>query len=57
MRTSFFCPKCGNKYKDNDGKYLEKCNRNKKFTTNVNCLCGTKFFMTYNYKGDAVSFL
>jgi len=55
-KIDFGCPKCGKKYVDNDDKYLNRCNKNKNFSTRIKCECGSKFFMTYNYRGDAVTF-
>ncbi|MFW5847308.1 MAG: hypothetical protein ACOCVF_00115 [bacterium] len=52
----FNCPSCKKKYNDIDDKYLNRCNRNKSGFTKINCDCGNPFFMTYDYKGDAVSF-
>lgn len=53
---NFKCPHCNKKYSDVDDKYLNRCNRNKSYTTKINCECGKKFLMTYDYKGDAVGF-
>lgn len=52
----FRCPHCGKKYSDENDKYLDRCNKNKDFCTSIKCECGEKFKMTYNTKGDAVSF-
>ena len=52
----FNCPYCGKHYADDKDIYLNRCNRNKSGFTTINCDCGKKFGMTYNYKGDAVSF-
>ena len=56
-KTDFKCPTCENEYNDIDDKYLEKCERNKSGCTKIKCECGSPFYMTYNYMGDAVSFL
>ena len=53
----FACPECKKVYSDSEDKYLNRCNRNKNGSTRIKCDCGTLFYMTYNYKGDAVSFL
>lgn len=53
----FACPKCQKIYSDDKNIYLNRCNKNSKGYTKINCSCGQLFFMTYNYKGDAVSFL
>jgi hypothetical protein len=56
-KTDFECPTCKKKYNDRDDKYLERCQRNKQGITKIKCECGKPFFMTYNYMGDAVSFV
>jgi hypothetical protein len=56
-KTDFRCPNCNAKYSDADNKYSKRCNENKSWTTKINCKCGRPFFMTYNYMGDAVSFV
>jgi hypothetical protein len=56
-KTDFECPHCKAKYSDADDKYLKRCEKNKNWTTKINCKCGKPFFMTYDYKGDAVSFV
>jgi hypothetical protein len=53
----FYCPKCNKEYIDSDDKYLDRCNKNKNMSARIKCTCGQIFYMTYNYKGDAVSFL
>jgi len=53
----FECPTCKKKYSDYDDKYLKRCEKNKSYTTRINCICGKPFCMTFDYKGDAVSFL
>ena len=56
-KTKFSCPECGEEYNDTDDKYLNRCNKNKNFCTTVKCeSCGVKFGVTYDYKGDIVSF-
>jgi len=55
-KTSFSCPYCNKGYDDSNDKYLNRCNRNKYWLTNIKCDCGKIFFMTYNYMGEAVSF-
>ena len=52
----FNCPYCKKGYNDCDDKYVDKCNKNKGGYTKIKCSCGKIFGMTYNYKGDAVSF-
>lgn len=53
----FSCPKCKKVYSDNRDVYLNRCNKNVSGYTKIKCDCGTKFYMTYNYKGEAVSFM
>lgn len=53
----FKCPKCKKKYADTEDKYLNRCNKNKSGCTKIKCSCGQSFFMTYDQRGDAVSFL
>jgi predicted RNA-binding Zn-ribbon protein involved in translation (DUF1610 family) len=55
-KVDFNCPKCGKEYSDEDDKYLNRCEKNKNFRTNIKCKCGNSFYMTYNYMGNAVSF-
>ena len=56
-KTDFKCPTCEKQYNDRDDKYLDRCQNNKSGITKVKCECGKPFFMTYNYKVDAVSFV
>ena len=56
-KTDFYCPNCKKEYNDLDDKYLNRCLKSKRGFTKINCCCGTHFFMTYNYMGDAVSFI
>lgn len=53
----FKCPNCEKQYSDLFGKYIDRCNKNKSGCTKIKCSCGKSFFMTYDYRGDAVSFL
>lgn len=53
----FSCPICKKEYVDSEDKYLNRCNKNKSWCTKIKCSCGTSFYMTYDYRGDAVSFL
>lgn len=53
----FACPKCKKVYSDDKDIYLNRCNKNLNGCTKIKCDCGTNFYMTYNYQGDAVSFL
>jgi len=53
----FVCPKCKKLYSDIEDKYLNRCNKNQNRCTKIKCDCGQSFYMTYNYKGDAVSFI
>jgi len=55
-KIDFSCPYCNKIYSDVDDKYLNKCNKNKKFITKIKCTCNNIFYMTYNYMGNAVSF-
>jgi len=50
------CPYCGIDYYDEDDRYLNRINRNKRLYTSVKCLCGQKFYVTYDIKGDFVAF-
>lgn len=53
----FECPHCNKKYLDNNDKYLNRINNNKTWITKVKCLnCQNKFGLTYDYKGDFVTF-
>ena len=54
--VDFNCPFCGKEYSDADDKYLERCNRNKTGITTKTCLCGNRFGICYDYKGNMVSF-
>lgn len=56
-KTDFKCPHCKKEYSDADDKYLNRCEKNKNWATKIKCICGKPFFMTYDYKGDAVLFL
>ena len=53
----FACPKCQKIYSDSEDKYLNRCNKNKNGYAKIKCNCGQSFYMTYSYKGDAVSFM
>ena len=53
----FACPKCKKVYSDGEDKYLNRCNKNQNGYAKIKCDCGQSFCMTYNYKGDAVSFM
>ena len=55
-KTDFTCPYCGKQYNDDNDKYLDRCNKNKNWSTKIKCECGKYFYMTYDFKGDAVSF-
>lgn len=55
-KTTFNCPHCGREHDDVYDFYFKRCNKNKTGITSVNCMCDNKFQMTYNYKGDPVSF-
>ena len=52
----FYCPNCKKKYSDINCIYLNRINRNQSGITKLKCSCGYKFGMTYDYKGNAVSF-
>ena len=54
---NFSCPICKKEYVDSEDKYLNRCNKNKSGCTKIKCSCGKSFFMTYDQRGDAVSFL
>lgn len=55
--VDFTCPKCKKVYSDDKEIYLNRCNKNSNNCTKIKCECGAKFYMTYNYKGDSVSFI
>ena len=52
----FSCPHCGEKYTDENDKYLNRCNKNKSGYTTIKCICQERFGMCYNIKGDAIGF-
>lgn len=54
-RTDFKCPHCQKEY-DDDGRYLDKCNKNKSWRTKINCDCNKPFYLTYNFKGDPITY-
>lgn len=56
-KTDFECPHCKSKYTDVEDKYLKRCENSKSGTTKIKCKCGKPFFITHDYKGDAVSFV
>lgn len=56
-KIDFKCPNCKKKYVDINDKYLKKCEKNKSGVAGVKCKCGQRFFMTYDYQGNAVSFI
>ena len=53
---NFTCPHCGEKYIDDNDKYLDRCNKNKTGFTTIKCVCQERFGMTYNIQGDAIGF-
>jgi hypothetical protein len=53
----FSCPHCGKVYYDKNDKYLNKCNTNKNWCVRIKCSCKKTFYMTYDYMGNARSFL
>lgn len=55
-KTEFNCPKCGKEHTDSDDKYLKVMNLRNDFSAPVNCQCGHKFRVTYNLKGEAVTY-
>jgi hypothetical protein len=55
-RIDFKCPFCHKQYKDDNGMYCDRINKNKKFYTTVNCGCGNSFKLTANYKSELVTF-
>ena len=55
--TDFDCPHCKKKYSDINDKYLKRCNKNKSFTTKINCECGKSFYLTYDIKGEFVTYV
>jgi len=57
-KITFNCPNCKQPYIDDEDKYLDRCNKNKKGYTTIKCnRCDDKFGFTYDIKGDAVSFI
>ena len=56
-KNYFKCPNCKKQYNDINDKYLDRCKNNNSGSTKIKCECGKLFYMTYNYMGDAVSFL
>lgn len=56
-KVDFECPICKTKYNDYDDKYINRCNKNKSGVTRIKCSCNNSFYMTYDYTGEAVSFL
>jgi len=55
-KIDFYCPHCMKKYDDRDEKYLNRFMANKCGYTKIKCICGERFGMTYDMKGDAVGF-
>jgi uncharacterized C2H2 Zn-finger protein len=55
-KTDFTCPHCDKLHEDKEDKYFDKINKNKSWTTKVNCQCGKPFNLTVNYKGDFQTF-
>lgn len=55
-KVNFKCPVCKKKYSDLNEKYYNRCTKNKSGCTKIKCDCGYWFGMTYDYKGNAVSF-
>ena len=53
----FSCPHCGKVYYDKNDKYLKRCNTNKSWCAEIKCSCKKIFYMTYDYMGNAQSFL
>jgi transcriptional regulator NrdR family protein len=52
----FYCPHCGYKYTDVNDKWLDKINKAKWIHTKVKCVkCGKKFYLSYNTKGEFVT--
>lgn len=54
--TEFKCPYCLQDYSDADDKYLNRMEKNYQYKTLIWCNCKEKFWLTYNYQGDAMSF-
>ncbi len=55
-KINFECPFCHKKYRDDNGIYYGRINKNKKFYTRVKCSCGESFNLTVNYKSELVTF-
>jgi hypothetical protein len=55
-KTDFDCPYCKKKHVDANDKYLNRCNKNKSGLTKVKCDCEKTFYLTYDYRGDFVTF-
>lgn len=56
-KIDFTCPYCEKKYFDCDDKYLKRCIKNKSNATRITCECKRKFYVTYDFRGDIVSFI
>lgn len=55
-KIDFKCPYCEKKYSDIEDIYVNRCNNNKSGCTTIKCDCESKFGMTYDITGRAVSF-
>lgn len=53
---TFKCTKCNRQYCDSEDKYTERINKNKSGMTKIKCSCGNTFGVTYDYKGNLVSY-
>ena len=50
----FRCPVCDKLYLDENDKFLKRINNNKNWVTKINCSCGKKIKLSYDYTGEFV---
>jgi hypothetical protein len=55
-KTDFTCPHCQKMHHDKDDKYFDRINKNKTWTTKVNCDCGKLFYLTISFDGQFQTF-
>ena len=55
-KIDFNRPHCNKPYKDDEDKYLNRCNNNKSGCTTIKCECKMRFGFTYDITGKAVAF-
>jgi hypothetical protein len=54
---NFTCPYCGTKYSDEDEKYLNRIGKTKSGFTKIKCICGERFGLTQDIRGDLRGFV